>query len=63
MNKKSYKVELHRSLVDGQYWWRLLSKNNGKVLATSELYKRKSSAYRVAMDVAIKLGAKLIIKA
>jgi uncharacterized protein YegP (UPF0339 family) len=49
-----FKVELHRDA--DRWWWRLKNAKNGKVLATSEVYRTRRSAEVIAISVADSLG-------
>lgn len=45
-----YTVEIWKG-IDGQWYWHIVSSRNGKVICTSEGYKRKGSAYKIARNV------------
>ena len=57
-----YIVEIMRSDKYKRQWWWHIKSGNGRVLAHSEMYTTRPSAYRVAKKIAIALKAELVDK-
>ena len=55
-----YKIQIWQGL-DGKWYWHIASKRNGQVIATSEGYKKKSAARKIATKVSINLPTAKII--
>lgn len=45
-----YKIQIWQGL-DGKWYWHIASTRNGQVIATSEGYKKKSGAMKMALKV------------
>jgi uncharacterized protein YegP (UPF0339 family) len=60
MPRPKYTVKILHSTSDAQPYYWTLSARNGKILATSELYKNRAACCRMAEQIADGLGAKLV---
>ncbi len=59
--KSKYKIEVVKSITDGQWHWRLRNVIGGRKLAHSEQYTRRSSALKTANPLAAALQCSIFI--
>lgn len=59
--KSKYKIEVVKSAIDGQWFWRLKNRRGGRTLSHSESYTRRRAALLTVNPLAAALQCSVFI--